>query len=59
MKDRGQKVPKRITHYTVGAAIGGGGMGVVYRGKDRRDDSPVAIKLLHPHSLRTSRSRAF
>ncbi len=48
-KDRGQKVPKKITHYSVGAAAGGGGMGVVYRGKDRRDDSPVAIKLLHPH----------
>ena len=48
-KNRGQKVPKKITHYSVGAAIGGGGMGVVYRGKDRRDDSPVAIKLLHPH----------
>jgi len=47
--DKRDRVPKRITHYSVGAAIGGGGMGVVYRGKDRRDDSPVAIKLLHPH----------
>ena len=45
----GNDVPKRITHYSIGGAIGGGGMGVVYRGTDRRDDSPVAIKILHPH----------
>ena len=48
-KNRRQKVPKRIKNYNVGAEIGGGGMGVVYRGKDRRDNSPVAIKFLHPH----------
>jgi serine/threonine protein kinase len=45
----GHEVPQTISHYDVGDAIGGGGMGTVYRGTDRRDDSPVAIKLLHPH----------
>jgi len=46
---RGYDIPRTISHYSVGDAIGGGGMGTVYRGMDRRDDSPVAIKLLHPH----------
>jgi serine/threonine protein kinase len=35
--------------YTVGALIGVGGMGTVYRGEHLRTHRAVAIKLLHPH----------
>lgn len=35
--------------YVVGAQIGVGGMGEVYRGEHRRTRRPIAIKLLHPH----------
>lgn len=34
-------------HYTVGDLIGSGGMGQVYRGTDKRNNQPVAIKKLH------------
>lgn len=35
--------------YAVGALIGVGGMGEVYRGQHQRTRRAVAIKLLHPH----------
>jgi tRNA A-37 threonylcarbamoyl transferase component Bud32 len=35
--------------YAVGALIGVGGMGEVYRGQHQRTRRTVAIKLLHPH----------
>ncbi len=41
--------PSIISHFRLDNLLGSGGMGAVYRGIDRRDDTPVAIKLLHPH----------
>lgn len=38
-----------FSHYVLEQPLGSGGMGVVYRAKDRRDDSAVAIKLVHAH----------
>lgn len=41
--------PRRVLrHYEVGAEIGAGGMGRLFAGTDLRDESPVAIKFLHP-----------
>lgn len=42
-------VPAILSHYEVQESLGRGGMGAVYRGQDRRDGSPVAIKVMHPH----------
>jgi len=41
--------PEVISHYRLVELCGSGGMGSVYRAIDRRDDSTVAIKLLHAH----------
>jgi ABC-type branched-subunit amino acid transport system substrate-binding protein/predicted Ser/Thr protein kinase len=41
--------PKIISHYRLDKLLGSGGMGAVYGGIDRRDETPVAVKLLHPH----------
>jgi cyclophilin family peptidyl-prolyl cis-trans isomerase/predicted Ser/Thr protein kinase len=41
--------PPVIKHYRLARELGRGGMGVVVEGFDRRDDSRVAVKLLHPY----------
>jgi serine/threonine-protein kinase len=41
--------PEVISHYRLETKLGSGGMGAVYRATDRRDDSVVAIKVLHAH----------
>ena len=41
--------PAVIKHYRLEQQLGRGAMGLVVKGIDRRDESPVAIKLLHPH----------
>jgi tRNA A-37 threonylcarbamoyl transferase component Bud32 len=38
----------RLGPYEIQSAIGAGGMGEVYRGRDTRLDRPVAIKMLRP-----------
>ena len=45
-------VPGVISHYRLRKALGGGGMGEVYKATDRRDRSTVAVKLLYPHLAR-------
>src|SRR5690242_10830250 len=42
-------MPDRLSHYELLNRIGVGGMGVVWRARDKRDDSIVAIKVLHQH----------
>ncbi len=41
--------PRNISHYRIERRLGSGGMGAVYLATDRRDQGPVAVKLLHAH----------
>jgi tetratricopeptide (TPR) repeat protein len=48
---------ERLGPYEIGALIGKGGMGEVYRARDTRLDRDVAVKVLPPFATATARER--
>lgn len=51
------QVGRTLGHYRIIEAIGAGGMGVVYRGRDARLDRDIALKLLPPDRFSDAAAR--
>jgi serine/threonine protein kinase len=49
----------RLGPYEIGALLGAGGMGEVYRARDTRLDRSVAVKILHTESTDPERRSRF
>ncbi|HJM88780.1 MAG TPA: hypothetical protein QF624_04020 [Dehalococcoidia bacterium] len=48
-QDSGGSDPTVIANYQLGSELGSGGMATVYEATDRRDNTRVAVKLVHAH----------
>lgn len=50
-------LPEKVEGFRIGALLGKGGMGEVYRGYDERLERPVAIKVIRPEVLENATMR--
>ena len=57
VRDAYNLVGKTVLHYEILSLIGGGGMGLVYKGKDTRLDRYVALKFLSPRLIENQETK--
>ena len=57
VRDAYNLVGKTVLHYEILNLIGGGGMGLVYKGKDTRLDRYVALKFLSPRLIENQETK--